>query len=97
MGTPERVNESAHSNLNFADSDTNTSNGEEKNVTKDKAGPVHYRPSTDREPLVRHYVRICQNETTQLRVDGQKEVAISAKYLAYRESCTSMLSELQFM
>lgn len=97
MGTSKRMYRSAHGNVNFAESDSNTTNDEKKNVTNDIFGAVRYRPSIDREPLVRQYVRIRQNETTQLRVDGRKEVAMSAKYQAYEESFTSMLSKFQCM
>lgn len=95
MGTPERVNESAQSDNNHAESDTYTANGEEKEVQNNTIAAVLYKLLNDRDFHARQHVRICQSNASESKVDWRKEVAIFAKYLAYQGLFTGMLSAFQ--
>lgn len=48
MGTPEKIDQSAHSDASFAESNISTINGEGKVVINDTVGAVRLKPITAR-------------------------------------------------
>lgn len=97
METLKIVVKSAHSDSSPAESNTSTTTGEEKSVTNDIAGALHYKSSTYRESQVRQRVCIRQNETTEHKTDWQKKIEISATFQAYCQPFASLLPEMQSM
>lgn len=58
MEAPEKMDASARSNADLAESYSDSTNGEEKVVTNDLAAAVHDKPLAARELLVQQLVQI---------------------------------------